>query len=607
MPISNLMDFSVSVNGTALSDEVARKVLQITVDSSAHMPAMCTVCLSDPDYTIVDGTSFDVGSELLVSLRTAVADPSQASSQTLAPIFKGEITALEPEFRHDGDVLVVRGYDKSHRLHRGKKTRTFLSKKDSDIASSIASEVGLTAQVDATTVTYDYVLQNNQTNMEFLQARARRIGYQVYAHDGKLYFKKGSWERASGGELENGFNLLVFRPRMTAVQQHDKANAYGWDPKTKKQIAGASGPASTSNQGGISDTGGDIAKAKFSGSAESNVTTSPLFSADEAKLLAQAVEDGINSQFVQAEGVCMGNTTVTAGATVTIKGCGTKFNGKYLVTQAIHTWRTDTGYETHFYATGRQPNTVSSLVQPAQESDGRIQGVVVGLVTNLNDPDDFGRVKVKFPWLPKADGAEIESWWCRIAAPMAGPTRGFYFLPEINDEVLVSFDHGDSGFPYIIGYLWNKTEKPPLAIGNAVASGKVKQRIIKSTSGHVIILDDTQGAEKIIIRDKTAKNEVIIDSASNTMSIKVDKDMTIDAKGAVSIKTSGGDMTLEANNFNVKAKQAVKMEATSTMNLKATSSMTIEGTAGCTVKNAAAQIAMSGPTINMNNGALEVM
>ena len=77
-------------------------------------------------------------------------------------------------------------------------------------------------------------------------------------------------------------------------------------------------------------------------------------------------------------------------------------------------------------------------------------------------------------------------------------------------------------YPYIIGGLWNKTDKPPLAIGDAVASGKVKQRIIKSTSGHVIILDDTQGAEKITIQDKTAKNEITIDSASNTMTLITD-------------------------------------------------------------------------------------
>jgi Rhs element Vgr protein len=608
MAISGFMDFEVKVAGTALSDERAKQVLEIVVDSNAHLPAMCTVCLSDPDFALVDSADFDIGKELQVSIEGVEAYGSAGTDLSLEVVFKGEITALEPEFRPTGSVLLVRGYDKSHRLHRGKKTRTFLTKKDSDIASTIAGEAGLSAQVDATTITYDYLLQNNQTNMEFLQTRARRIGYQVYSYNGNLYFKKGSWVQTTGAlDLTWGTNLLSFRPRMTAVQQHDKASAYGWDPKTKAVITAASSAAPTSNQGGITDTGGDKAKAKFGGSAEANVTTSPLFSSSEATLLAQAVEDGINSQFVQAEGSCLGSSKVMAGAQINIIGVGTKFSGKYVVTEATHSWRTDGMYQVHFLITGRQPYTVSNLVQPSQEADGRVRGVVIGVVTNLNDPDDYGRVKVKFPWLPKADGVEIESAWCRIAAPMAGPTRGFYFLPEVNDEVLVSFEHGDPSYPYVVGFLWNKTEKPPLAIGDAVASGKVKQRMIKSTSGHVIILDDTQGSEKITIRDKTGKNEVVIDSASNTMSIKVEKDMTIDAKGAVTIKTSGGDMTLEANNVNVKAKQAVKVEATSTMNLKAMSSVTVEGTAGVTIKNVAAEIALSGPTINMNKGALEVM
>jgi uncharacterized protein involved in type VI secretion and phage assembly len=190
---------------------------------------------------------------------------------------------------------------------------------------------------------------------------------------------------------------------------------------------------------------------------------------------------------------------------------------------------------------------------------------------------------------------------------MAGASRGMYFLPEINDEVLVAFEHDDLAYPYIVGGLWNKTDKPPLAAADAVASGKVKQRIIKSTSGHVIILDDTQGAEKITIKDKTTKNEFTIDCASNTITLITEDKLTVTAKGAVSIKSSGGDMTIEAKNINMKAQQNVKVEATSSLNLKAMSSCTVEGTAGVTIKNAAAEIALSGPSINMNKGALEVM
>src|SRR5437868_3604561 len=89
---------------------------------------------------------------------------------------------------------------------------------------------------------------------------------------------------------------------------------------------------------------------------------------------------------------------------------------------------------------------------------GRISGVVVGVVTNnQGDPDGLGRVKVKFPWLSN----EEESFWARVAAPMAGKERGFYFLPEVEDEVLVAFEQGDVRFPYVVGSLWNGKDAPP--------------------------------------------------------------------------------------------------------------------------------------------------
>src|ERR1700750_2275998 len=87
----------------------------------------------------------------------------------------------------------------------------------------------------------------------------------------------------------------------------------------------------------------------------------------------------------------------------------------------------------------------------AEARSGRIYGVVVAVVTNNQDPDGFGRVKVKFPWLSDVD----ESSWARIAAPMAGKARGIYFLPEVDDEVLVIFEHGDVRSPYVLGALWN--------------------------------------------------------------------------------------------------------------------------------------------------------
>jgi uncharacterized protein involved in type VI secretion and phage assembly len=137
---------------------------------------------------------------------------------------------------------------------------------------------------------------------------------------------------------------------------------------------------------------------------------------------------------------------------------------------------------------------VLSSKEVREEACSRIYGVVVGVVTNNQDPDNLGKVKVKFPWLVEND----ESTWARVASPMAGANRGIIFIPEVDDEVLVAFDHGDVRAPYILGAVWNGTDKPPQEKGN---DDKNNLRIIKSRSNHMIILDDTSGSEKIQIID----------------------------------------------------------------------------------------------------------
>lgn len=125
----------------------------------------------------------------------------------------------------------------------------------------------------------------------------------------------------------------------------------------------------------------------------------------------------------------------------------------------------------------------------------RIYGAVVGVVSNTSDPDALGRVKVRFPWLKE----DAESRWARLVSFMAGPERGAVFRPEVDEEVLVLFEHGDMRFPYIVGSVWNGKDKPPTEKGSD-ADNHV--RMIKSRSGHTVILDDTPGSEKVTVTDK---------------------------------------------------------------------------------------------------------
>jgi uncharacterized protein involved in type VI secretion and phage assembly len=191
----------------------------------------------------------------------------------------------------------------------------------------------------------------------------------------------------------------------------------------------------------------------------------------------------------------------------------------------------------------------------------RMLGVVAGVVTNNQDPEGLGRVKVKFPWLSD----EEESYWARVAAPMAGKERGLYFLPEVEDEVLIAFEHGDARFPYVLGALWNGKDKPP----EVNKEGKNDVRSIKSRSGHVVRLDDTDGSEKIEIIDKSGKNTIVIDAANNTIVITSEKDITLSA--------SKGTIKLDAQKIEIHSSADAKMEAGAGLDLKASGVMNVKG------------------------------
>jgi len=199
------------------------------------------------------------------------------------------------------------------------------------------------------------------------------------------------------------------------------------------------------------------------------------------------------------------------------------------------------------------------LSQP--RGHGRFYGVTVGVVTNNQDPDGLGRIKVKLPWLSDQD----ESHWARVLAPMAGNDRGLYFLPEVDDEVLVAFEHGQAEFPYVLGALWNGKDKPP----ESNDDGSNNLRTIKSRSGHIIRLDDTDGSEKIEILDKSGKNSIVISTADNTITLAADADITIES--------GSGKLTLSGKGIEIKSQAEVKIEAGSDMNLEAGGQQTIKG------------------------------
>lgn len=199
-----------------------------------------------------------------------------------------------------------------------------------------------------------------------------------------------------------------------------------------------------------------------------------------------------------------------------------------------------------------------------EDNSSKIYGVVTGVVTNNKDEEGMGRVKVTFAWLAEND----ESHWARIATLMAGNDRGTYFLPEVGDEVLVTFEHGDINYPYIIGSLWNGKDK----VHETNSDGKNNLRVIKSRSGHKIILDDTEGKEKITVIDKTEKRSIVLDSEKKTIDIR-------NEDGQINI-FAGDDINIETKkNLNIKTGKETKVEASTNIDMKATSNVNLKANA----------------------------
>jgi uncharacterized protein involved in type VI secretion and phage assembly len=201
-------------------------------------------------------------------------------------------------------------------------------------------------------------------------------------------------------------------------------------------------------------------------------------------------------------------------------------------------------------------NNISNI----QKSNNTPGVVVAKVINNKDDPKKIGRVQIEFPGRGISDNN-----WAWVVSPVAGNNKGFFFLPEKDDQVLVAFRHGDINDPYILGVLWNEKDKPPEKNENDENNIKM----IKSRSGHIIRIDDTKGKGKIEIIDRTEKNKIIIDTENNNISLISEKDIEISAPK--------GKLTITAKEIEVTSSTSTKIEANAGMDLKATGNTTIKG------------------------------
>lgn len=530
----------VLVAGQPLDPTLTPLLQEVRVDDNLTLPDSFLLRISDPGLKHIDTNPLEVGSE--IEIRFGAPD-----SNTLTPLIKGQITAVEPEFRADGVAIVVRGYDHSHALNRTRRNATYQDTSVADVVKKVSQRAGLKAvEVEDAGGTQPFIQQSNETDWEFLWRLANRVGCEVVVLDGELKFRK-----AGGGEpggepvaLRYGETLLTFRPRLTGVQQVDEVVVRSWDHTAKRAIEATAKPEPTRSAIGVARS---VVASALGGGAVT-ISDAPVGNQEEADALAKSVMAKISNGFLEAEGSCRGNPRLRAGSSITVEGVGTRFSGTYRVTSTVHAFRGSKGYETRFRVSGDSPRSLVELMTPSQRPGWDAGGVQVAVVTQNDDPDSLGRVRVKYPEL----GEETEGWWARIAAPGAGRDRGLLMTPLVDDEVLVAFEHGDVRRPFVIGALWNGEDTP----------GELVQ---------------TDGSFRL--------------RSAETIGATADKSMTLEAVDELTLKVGDASAVLKKDgSITLKTSGAITIDAGSSMTIKATGSLSIQANGTVSVKGAQVQL-----------------
>ena len=447
-PEKHVALYSVLVDGEEIPTEISARIREVRVLNYLKLPDVCTFTAGfqkgvDGQPEPIDSHPFDIGSKLEVRLGARDA----LGTTTL---FTGEIVTLEPRFGAGGVELLVRGFDRSHVLLRTRRVRTFQNQTTSDIVGKIVEQAGFQPDCDPSGEPHDFVQQDNETDWDFIWRLAERIGFEFIVEDEIAHFRKPTPEGAV--ELEWPKTLRSFNPRVTAIQQVKEVTLLAQDPKTKQVI-----DVTVSDPRQIAEIGLDretVAQA-FDG-ATAHIATEPVKSQAEGTAVAQALLDKLANAYIAAEGVTDGNPEIRAGTKVTVGGVGQAFSGTYRVASATHVLRGGSTYETRF------SNSASHTVLGAVGADRGVSQprfgaqLALGVVTNNQDPDNMGRVRVRYPAL----GDDAEGTWARIAGLSAGSERGLLMLPVAGEEVLVGFEHDDTTRPYVLGSLFNGKDLP---------------------------------------------------------------------------------------------------------------------------------------------------
>jgi phage protein D len=446
---------TVLVDGVPLPDAATRQLRSVRVAARLDEPTQCELALATgPGQAALDP-----------SVRTGAALAVRLDGHPEA-LFTGEVTCVELEYAADGSaVLRIRAYDALHRLRKRQQLRVFESVTAADLARELCGDLGLNVDAEADGPRLDRLLQHRHTDLDLLRETTGRAGLHLVVDGDRLRLVTLD---GYGEPVDLTLGRTVFSLRVCANLDRAAGDsaALGWHPQRAEPITQRADEARSGRRIALrpdpADVGADGVR---------TAVDQPGRSDDELAAIAQAQLDDRVAALVTAEGVAEGNPALRPGRRIALTGVADQVAGVYVLTEVVHTVDAN-GHLTRFGTAPPAPPPPAP-VSPA--------AVTLGTVTDVDDPERLGRVRLTLP----AYG-DLDAGWLAVVCPGAGRGKGIVALPDPDDTVLVVLPGGEPASGIVLGSLFGAVE--PYDAG--IVDGRAKRWSMRTGTGQSIVIDD---------------------------------------------------------------------------------------------------------------------
>jgi Rhs element Vgr protein len=548
--------FEILINGSKIKDEV--EVIEISVELEVNKIGSAILVIQDgvsiggvdSSFTNSEGNDFIPGNEIEISL---------GYENTRKSAFKGIIISQGLMVKNGRSQLVITCKDKAVKMTKGRFNAIFQDKTDSDVIQCIVGKYGLDLTNDATSENLPLIMQYNCSDWDFVMIRAEANSMTVQTDKNKLIIKKIDFSAEPKFEINATQFVIDIDLILDSEKIADNYQLTSWDVKTQEKTETTVSLADSLAQGNI--TAKKLSTAIDNGDSMHYSSTS--LSQSELKSWGNSLANKAVLSKIQGKISVPGTTDILAGDLINLSGFSSRFNGKAYISKVIHLIQ-DGSWITSL-TVGKSPHWHSALPDveeiPASGLFPPTNGNQIAKVKKIDkDPDGNYRVLVT---LPTFSGTGQETGiWARLAFPYASADAGFFFFPEIGDEVILSFLNNDPRFAVITGALYNAKNKP-----KETADAQNQFKSIYSRSGIKIRFDDV---DKILLIETPGGNSVTLDDKNR--SIKVN-----DLNNNTIVLDQSGILMDSPKNIVLSAKGNINISATLDITIKSSADVKVDG------------------------------